>query len=639
MGRRSEANLLSLLSSDNRLMDFVAAGILDSLRERGLLQMRLTPEMEERLWLMFVKRATTHERRFKAATVRLFREQEREVLDNMKSVKDIIDEWSFDTVAWTLRFAEMGQLLLPESVEETGQAELTALVDVDFDVTNPRVSEFVRARSFKFAGDVNNTTIESIRRELLAGLADGEAIPKLRKRIEAVFDDCSRRRAQMIARSEVIRASNFGAEEAYKQSRVVRGKGWLTAMDERACPWCEDMNGKEMGLGQSFFKLGDSLTVDEQTFNFTYEDIDYPPLHPQCYAKDTEIYTKDGWTSIQDVCIGDKVLTLVPETKDLEWAAVINTVCSQAEEIFHMTNAQKSFSLKVTRDHPFFGYKRVDRGNNGRIPEPFLAQGIRGLGRVNSEFRFYTSSEWVGADTDTVNINGIEFKTNQFCKFMGYYLAEGSTGQRKTGRYQISIAQSTHLMEMWDDLRCLPVNKVWLGKDKIYISDNRLGSYLAQFGKCYEKYIPEAIKELSSGRIRTFLDAFLLGDGCIKKSKKWKGGNFEDTKSYATASKRMAGDLGELIIKTGKSVSYSLMALKGKEQKFGTRTYTINHDVWRVNDLTSQYKMFTNIGIERKPYKDSVYDIEVGRNHTILVRTEGKVVWGSNCRCTLVPLI
>jgi len=81
----------------------------------------------------------------------------------------------------------------------------------------------------------------------------------------------------MIARTETIRASNFGAEEAYRQSGVVKGKEWLTSFDKRTCPDCEDMDGKKAGLGKSFDTTG--LDVD---LDYTEGAMPHSPLHVSC---------------------------------------------------------------------------------------------------------------------------------------------------------------------------------------------------------------------------------------------------------------------------------------------------------------------------------------------------------------------
>jgi SPP1 gp7 family putative phage head morphogenesis protein len=238
-------------------------------------------QRKKRHWLKFVNRATVYENRMRRDAGAIFRDMRDEMLGRMpaKAVESDVEDWIFEKGKWRIRFEEMGQLLLPGIIEEVGSDEMaTLIVGVGFDVTNPRVSDFVAERTFKFAGDVTNTTYEAVRSQLLAGIAEGEGIPKLRKRIESVFENAGRVRSEMIARSEIIRASNFGAEEAYKQSGVVSGKEWLTAFDERTCDQCAAMNGKIVELGRNYFEKGDEF----MGLKLDYEDVGYPPLHVKC---------------------------------------------------------------------------------------------------------------------------------------------------------------------------------------------------------------------------------------------------------------------------------------------------------------------------------------------------------------------
>ena len=43
--------------------------------------------------------------------------------------------------------------------------------------------------------------------------------------------------------------------------------------------------------------------------------------------------------------------------------------------------------------------------------------------------------------------------------------------------------------------------------------------------------------------------------------------------------------------------------------------------------------------IEIKPYNGFVYDIEVDRNHTLLVKYGSCVHWNSNCKCDFRAII
>lgn len=589
---------------------------------------KLSEEFKEEYWKDYIKRISPLEENLRRAMTKLFQEQEIEALRELRKrknmeIKDVDDVLKVPKKKEQIKkFIETVLPRITEMVSLNGTNAFAQLgVEGSFNVTNPKVIKWIKDRAGYLIKEISNTTLENLRRTLTEGIEAGESIPNLAKRVSSVYEEAKDYRSVRIARTETIAASNQGALQAYDQSGVVEKKEWLTAIDERTCDECAALHGEVRKLHENFSG-----------------GVETPPLHPQCYDKNTEVYTKNGWENLCDVKAGDIILTLNANTNNLEWLPIKYAVKYFQDKIYYLTNTQHSFDMAVSKNHPFFGYQRIgdDRYNNRRL-EPKWFKDIKEL---NSEFHFYTSSEWVGEDREYTNINGIIFDTKDYCRLMGYYLSEGSTTRRNNTRWQISIAQSNtnNLFKIWKSLKDLPLNKIWLGKDRIYISDDRLGNYLIGFGKSYEKWIPENIKNLDRKYIKIFLDAYLLGDGHIKYGKKWKNGNFKNSRSYSTSSKRMADNLGELIIKIGKSVSYDFMEMKGKKQKFDNGEYVLNHNVWVINELTSIHRNFSNISVKEIAYNDMVYDVEVD-NHTILTRRNGKVVWGSNCRCTILPVI
>lgn len=172
-----------------------------------------------------------------------------------------------------------------------------------FDVTNPYIEQFIKDRAFRFSFDVNEQTLQTLGESLQDGIAQGESIPQLKERVKRILgfgggktgkypgSKQDNYRARRIARTEVIRASNYSANQAYIQSGVITGKEWLCAAQERTCPYCSKLNGKVVKLEENFFNLGDTYTVlteDEEGNNITksmllnYEDVGAPPLHPNC---------------------------------------------------------------------------------------------------------------------------------------------------------------------------------------------------------------------------------------------------------------------------------------------------------------------------------------------------------------------
>lgn len=97
-------------------------------------------------------------------------------------------------------------------------------------------------------------------------------------------------RADLIAVTEVARAQSVADVNAWSQSGVVEGTEWFTAEDEKVCKFCGPMNGRVIGLEETFYSKGD-VQVESgknrkgETTNYTYkhdyDDALGAPLHPR----------------------------------------------------------------------------------------------------------------------------------------------------------------------------------------------------------------------------------------------------------------------------------------------------------------------------------------------------------------------
>jgi len=176
-------------------------------------------------------------------------------------------------------------------IEKWGQTEFGRLgLGISFDVLNPRVIDFVRTYAFRFSFEINSMTNSKLQALLINAFENGHSIDKTEKNIREMFDDMSKYRARRIARTEVKRAQNFGAEEAYIESGVVEAKIWWTSRDERTCPFCLALHGKDIALGMNYYDIGTVLTGTtrdgkKRTLRLNYEDIKRPPLHVHCRCR------------------------------------------------------------------------------------------------------------------------------------------------------------------------------------------------------------------------------------------------------------------------------------------------------------------------------------------------------------------
>jgi HK97 family phage portal protein len=129
------------------------------------------------------------------------------------------------------------------------------------------VALYLRKRVFEMAKLITKESNEKLGAVLSQAVSDGLSIPKASKLVGEMFDNFGYR-SERIARTEIIRASNFATEEAFKESGVVEGKEWLATIDERTGELDAALDGAVAKLGNDFKAGGES--------------VPYPPLHPNC---------------------------------------------------------------------------------------------------------------------------------------------------------------------------------------------------------------------------------------------------------------------------------------------------------------------------------------------------------------------
>lgn len=172
--------------------------------------------------------------------------------------------------------------------------EVAALAP-EFAPPTPELDAYVEAESTRLArraaGSVNRYTAVRVSALLGDGLQAGATIDELADGVQewagrAGDDDrATRNRAVTIARTEAQRAMRSAEVEAWRSSGIVEGKTWLLAPDP--CEFCQAMADQfeknAVGIDQAFLTRGSVLTgADGGELELDYENIDGPPLHPNC---------------------------------------------------------------------------------------------------------------------------------------------------------------------------------------------------------------------------------------------------------------------------------------------------------------------------------------------------------------------
>lgn len=188
----------------------------------------------ERIWKRYERRATRWEEQIGEAVRELFERQRESVIARLKAGRSVRREEEiepFDRPEWVKKFRIMIRQLLVELVEEFGNEALDGLgLTIGFLVKQPAVQRFIEQRAQRFAQEVNETTWNALRESLSEGIGAGEELPKLIERVEDVMGERIRSSGEVIARTEVVGASNGGTLEGWRQSGIKVKKGWLSAL-------------------------------------------------------------------------------------------------------------------------------------------------------------------------------------------------------------------------------------------------------------------------------------------------------------------------------------------------------------------------------------------------------------------------
>lgn len=252
---------------------------------------KISTEFKEAYWRGMIAKTDVQEQAMVKILDNLFSDQEKEVIANLenklksypKYIKVSANSFLFNLFDQNRKWLSVllpfiKDIILQQSAEAYDFLGMGGVIDI----SQQRAAEFLKTDGVAFIRGANETTRNKLKEELAEGLLRGESIDKLKKRVDKIFENATAHRAEMIARSEVLRATNFATEETYRQSGVVMRKEWLTALDERTCSFCEKMDGKIIDVQEDFFSKGDVYTVEGQKLDIDYSNVAYPPLHTGC---------------------------------------------------------------------------------------------------------------------------------------------------------------------------------------------------------------------------------------------------------------------------------------------------------------------------------------------------------------------
>jgi hypothetical protein len=417
--------------------------------------------------------------------------------------------------------------------------------------------------------------------------------------------------------------------------------------DDKTCKFCTKANDTEIIARWSETALSDdkiddpvaSIAIWDGKSNIGRNSKDWwwaqGGVHPNCYSDDTEVLTDAGWKLFKDVLKTDKIMSINPETKEIDYLNHKGLIAYDYEgDMIHFDGL--SYDKLVTPNHNCL----YSTGKSGNKLKQGTAESL--LGKNISMPR--AIAKWQGENKELerqAEIAGLDALT--YSKLWGWFLSEGNV-RYSSRRSEVKLTQK-YTEKIMNDIG---VNELFRDcKEAVYIFDRKVVALFSGFCGVHaeQKYIPEFMKNASKENINAFLNSFMLGDGSQRENASVNprfGKSLEST--IRTSSPKMMADLCEMIIKGGRFCSVHKNEQKGRAVTHRNGTYITKTDCYNINITKSKNRHYHaepklskvtgtySKEIQKVKYTGMVYDVELVKWHFLLVKRNGKLAWSGNCR-------
>ena len=266
-----------------------------------------------------------------------------------------------------------------------------------------------------------------------------------------------------------------------------------------------------------------------------------------CYDENTFALTRNGIKSYKELKIGDEVLSLNPETKEVEYTDILDITISDYDGIMYHFKG-RSIDLLVTPNHNMM----IETPHTKRL---YFDTAENFAKKYLCELRFPYSNGWKGKNEKIFAFPFCDCKINtrDFLYLMGIYIGDGHYDKNNNVTYLYIPETDKRRKKIEEVLNRLKIKwHIWntrKSKD-IYFTDNHFVKYFKECGtNAYQKCIPSYLLEYSPELLIYLYDGLIDSDGYYGPQN--KEGNYNN-KSYYTISPFLVSGLIELFTKLGK---------------------------------------------------------------------------------------
>ena len=289
---------------------------------------------------------------------------------------------------------------------------------------------------------------------------------------------------------------------------------------------------------------------------------------PECYDEKTQVMTSEGWVFWKDTDESTKFACL--EDGKLTFNKPSSLYKKHYEGVMYGAKS-RHINYLVTPNHRMLS-RSIGRLRSGK-PSGLVIRTAEYVHDKNRQvmcsghaayepvepLKTFTlpdvqpepsSRGCLGLDSTGCNITKYpELDIGDWLEFLGWYLSEGSvTINKQTNDYRVYISQEkTYHSGYYQKIAAVCAKlefKTYQYDRGFAICGKQLATYMQQFGKSPDKFIPDYVWSCSSVDRRRLFDSLMNGDGRLSKDGTWK-------QTYTTTSERLAKDFEKLAFSLG----------------------------------------------------------------------------------------
>ena len=360
-------------------------------------------------------------------------------------------------------------------------------------------------------------------------------------------------------------------------------------------------------------------------------DFDLFTMSSPCFVKGTLVLTDEGYKEIQDIKIGDKVLTHNNKYQ------VVEKVGNKLSDDIYRIKSMVSPETICSGNHPFYArrFRRINRKIDGKTksirqfsnPEWIEARYLDKncyLGyAINTESRLplwngVINNMW-GHDKRENAISAM-LEKHQFWYLMGRYVGDGWKKTSKTGNSIVICCGGRYEDNLINAISELGFNYTKVNERtvrKYIISRNELYKFVDRYGYyAYGKHIDGSTLDLPAELLKHFLDGILESDGCYT----------QNTYKVTSVSKELIYGIAAIVAKVHKV--HPRIYYFERNPKYVIEGREVNQrSTWTVcwhTDKRKQDHAFYEDGtiwfpikeIEKLNIRETVFNIQVADDHS-----------------------